>query len=405
MTAVTVLLIVIATIVLIPSAVYFFECFVAALPGKTRSDATAEPVPRIAILVPAHDEEASIGDTVTALLQDLAGAPGARLVVIADNCSDQTAAAARAAGAEVIERRDPSKRGKGFALAFGTEHLKQDPPDVVIIVDADCRVSAGTLVSIARDALRSGRPVQAEYLLSSPSDKPAARISAFAFLVRNRVRPLGMHRLGLPCHLTGSGMAFPWPVYRDAPPTGAYLVEDLLMGLELAERGTPPLLAPEAHVTSVLPDKAKAAMGQRRRWEHGQLATLFRHGPKLVLLGLARLRLDLFSLGLDLMVPPLALLVLGIFAVTALMAVAAFFGLSIVPLAISGTALLLVLAGTGLAWISEGRKVLPFKQLLAIPFYVAWKIPLYASFFFKGGQKTWERTERTQPPPGPADRK
>ena len=180
-----------------------------------------------------------------------------------------------------------------------------------MLVDADCRVSAGGIATIAGRAAATGRPVQAEYLLGAP-ERPTAKgvISALAVLVRNRVRPRGLHRLGLPCHLTGSGMAFPWRVLRDAPETGSNLVEDLVMGIEMALRRNPPLLCPQASVESELPEADDAAMKQRRRWEHGQLQTLVKYGPRLVLGGLLRARPDLVGLGLDLVVPPLALLIM-----------------------------------------------------------------------------------------------
>lgn len=63
--------------------------------------------------------------------------------MVADNCTDDTARLASAAGAEVIERHDALLRGKGYALDFGVRHLAQQPPDVVIVVDADCQVAEG----------------------------------------------------------------------------------------------------------------------------------------------------------------------------------------------------------------------------------------------------------------------
>src|SRR5260221_169762 len=100
-------------------------------------------------------------------------------------------------------------------------------------------------------------------------------------------------RLGLPSHLTGSGMAFPWAVLRAVPDLGGNLVEDMAMGLELALAGRPPLGCPAVRVSSELPESDRAALGQRRRWEHGQLATLRQYGPRLVMEGLRRRSADL----------------------------------------------------------------------------------------------------------------
>ncbi len=113
-------------------------------------------------------------------------------------------------------------------------------------------------------------------------------ISALAFLVRNRVRPRGLLRLNQPCHLDGTGMAFPWRVVRSAPGLGGSIVEDLTMGIELALKGHEPVFCIDAGVRSRLPGTESAAMQQRRRWEHGQLATLVQYGPRLVCQGVSR---------------------------------------------------------------------------------------------------------------------
>src|SRR5262249_28274109 len=145
-------------------------------------------------------------------------APGDRVLVVADNCADDTAAVAAAAGAEVVQRRDPMCRGKGYALDFGVRHLAQDPPDVVIVVDADCAVAPGALARLASECSAGGRPVQALYLMHAP---PGAglrtRIAAFAWIVKNKVRPLGGQRAGWPCLLMGTGMAFGWMQLAGAP--------------------------------------------------------------------------------------------------------------------------------------------------------------------------------------------
>jgi cellulose synthase/poly-beta-1,6-N-acetylglucosamine synthase-like glycosyltransferase len=439
------LLTVACAIVLVPVGILVLETLAALLPlrrtvlesslragGSVPASApAAAPPPRIAVLVPAHDEAPQIGATLRALLppfvaarvstlpSDRAGpaAAGHRLIVIADNCSDGTAAEARAAGAEgnrdgegevqvqveVIERQDPDRRGKGFAIAFGLRHLEADPPDVVVLIDADCHLAAGSLFDLARLAGASGRPVQAEYLLRAvPDPSPLGAIGALAVLVRNRVRPRGLHRLGLPCHLTGSGMAFPWRVLRDAPETEGNLVEDLVMGLEMALAGTPPLLCPEVRITSELPAGRAASATQRKRWEHGQLHTLATYVPRLLARGLLGRSPALVALGLDLLVPPLALLVLVEVLVAAAAWAAAAAGLTsfrpplLATLGLGGTA-----AAVVAAWLWFARGTLPVRYLLFIPIYVAWKIPLYVVLALRGRQKTWVRTARRgDPPPG-----
>ena len=392
MTAIVVILWLAAAAVLWPSLVFFFECLCAS--SGRHSVHTTGLRPQAAVLIPAHDEESGIAATVLALRAGLA--EDDRLLVVADNCSDGTAAAARAAGAEVIERHDRTKHGKGYALAFGSEHLAKLPPQVVIVVDADCRVSEGGLERLARMTVQTGRPVQAEYLLTPQAGTDArSAINGLAFLVRNLVRPRGLHRLGFPCQLTGSGMAFPWPLLRDAPPLRANLVEDLMLGIELALAGTPPILCSAVSVSSSLPEPGRAQLGQRRRWEHGHLSTLFSQGPRLLWAGIAQWRAGLVAMAFDLMVPPLALLVTAIAGLSLVAAGAAFAAASMGPLLLCLAAGVLVLLAVSIAWWRFARLLLPARLLAAVPGYVLWKIPLYLGFFLRGRHQRWERTTRT----------
>jgi hypothetical protein len=315
--------------------------------------------------------------------------------VVADNCSDRTAELARAAGAEVVERRDLERRGKGHALSYGAKVLAEDPPDAVIVMDADCRVERGTLRKLAAAALTTGRPTQAVYLMHAPARGGFGGVSAFAFLVRNLVRPSGLDRLGMPCQLTGTGMAFPWPVFRDAPATEGHLVEDLMLGHELALEGKAPELCLDVLVGSELPSGESASLKQRRRWEHGQLAILLGTAPRLLARGLTTGDAGLVALALDAAVPPLALFVMLQGAATAGGLALVILGGSSTPVAIAlgGSALLGL--GLGAAWLSHGRDLLPLRDLVKIPRYILWKLPLYGSFARRGMHGEWERTERS----------
>jgi len=131
---------------------------------------------------------------------------GDRLVVVADNCSDRTGEIAEATGAEVVYRSDLTQRGKSFALDFGLRHLEMDPPDIVIIIDADCGLSEGVLDQLAVVSAALDRPVQASYEMDLPGGTVprSMRVAAFAWRIRNFVRPLGLQKLGLSCQLMGT---------------------------------------------------------------------------------------------------------------------------------------------------------------------------------------------------------
>lgn len=387
-------LILLALALAAPSLVLAVECVVGAL-SSARCRLPVRPGVRTAVLVPAHDEEAVLGATLRALRPELG--PRDRLVVVADNCTDRTAEVAEAEGAEVVERHDPERRGKGWALAFGVRALAADPPDVVVVVDADCRVSPGAVARLAGHAAATRRPVQADYV-HAPSDATArSAVSGFAFLLKNRVRPRGLAALGLPSQLTGSGEAFPWALVAGAD-AGALgegaLAEDYRAGLELGLRGAPPLPCVCTRCTSALPDRAPAAATQRRRWEHGHLAVLLQHAPRLLRAGVARGRTDMVAQALDLLVPPVTFLALLQALALALGVVAAAAGLSSWPLALALSSSYLAGLGVSAAWWRFGRDVLPPRRLVAVPAYVAWKVPMYAAYLLGRGETRYGRTPR-----------
>lgn len=397
-----------ALLLLIPIAVLFVECLAALKPLP--ANPTNQHRPRVAVLVPAHNEALGIQPVLKQLLAELH--PSDQLVVIADNCTDQTAAMAEATGATVITRQDSERRGKGYALDYGLNFLAAGSPDVetgpevvpevgpevVIVVDADCLVQPGTLGQIATAAAQTGRPVQATYLMELPSQpQPKDAVSALAFLVKNWVRPQGLYSLGFPGILTGTGMAFPWSVIRSVSLASGNIVEDMQLSMDLAIAGYPTLFCPDTKVIGLLPQQEQAAKSQRTRWEHGHLQTIRSQVPRLLQAAVQQKRLDLLAIALDLSVPPLSLLIMlwGALTVGALLLCWLVGGLSQVWLSV-GLLLLeggMILLAVVAAWLKFGRADLPAQTLLAVPFYVLWKIPLYLAYLIKP-QTKWVRTER-----------
>lgn len=383
-------LLVAAGVIALPVIVLAVEALAALLPR--RGGWLIAERRTVGVLVPAHDEAAVIGATLGDLTRQLAS--GDRFLVVADNCTDDTAAIARAAGAEVIERTDPTRRGKGYALDFGVRHLAAAPPDVVVIVDADCRLAPGALDHLMRTAQRAGRPVQALYLMRTPPGSGIkARVGEFAWVVKNHVRPLGLANLGMPCQLMGTGMAFPWPVLRDSSLASGEIVEDMKLGLDLARAGHPAVFCPEALVTSEFPADAAARGTQRTRWEHGHLGMIVREAPRLVWEAMRRRDVRLLAMALDLAVPPLAFLGMLVGAMTVVTGVATLAGSPAAPFHVALSALALLVAAVLVAWVGWGRRILSLRELAALPVYVLTKVPLYLLFWARR-QTEWVRTRR-----------
>lgn len=378
--------------VLVPMVVFVVECAAALLPDRRIALATIAEPPRVAILIPAHDEAAGIAATVDALLPHLHQRD--RLVVVADNCTDNTAAIAEALGVIVVVRQDPTRLGKGYALDAGVRFLEADPPDIVIVIDADGTISPGGIDQLAQFAAASARPVQSVYLLERPlGQSPAALISWLAFLVKNLVRPRGLDRLGFPCLLTGSGMAFPWAVLRNAPIATGQTAEDLRLTVDVAIAGSPPQFCQRARVMSRFPRRAAAARQQRTRWEHGHLETFLTQAPRLFSRAVRQQRLDLLALGLELSVPPLSLVCLVWTAGFMGTVLAGVVGLAWTPAILLAAGGLLTLMSIVGVWAVFARREISFLALLSAPIYLLSKLPLYLGFLIRR-QTASTRTER-----------
>jgi cellulose synthase/poly-beta-1,6-N-acetylglucosamine synthase-like glycosyltransferase len=387
----------IAVLLAIPVAVFCLEIVAAiALPYKQpRVRPNYGPRRRVAVLVPAHNESTGLLPT----LADIHGQlhPRDRLLVVADNCADDTAAVARGAGAEVVERHDLTKMGKGYALDWGLRHLSSDPTEFVIFIDADCRLADRVIGRLLETCAQVNRPVQALYLMRAPDQSRINhQVAEFAWRVKNWVRPLGLAALGLPCQLAGTGMAFPWDVIRGADLANGWIVEDLKLGLDLALAGHAPLFCPSAVITSRFAASVKGAGIQRKRWEHGHIDTILKVAPRLLIMAVARRRWELLALTLDLLVPPLSLLaVLGV-GILAVSASAALIGSSFAALAMSAASLLAFIAAAVLAWINYGRDVVPLRAIFSIAPYILGKLGLYRQIASGKTDAQWIRTDRTK---------
>lgn len=370
----------------------FLETLAAVFARRIEPAYPSSSSARVAILVPAHNEEIEIAETLQTLTAQKR--PQDQLIVIADNCTDRTAEIARSMGVTVLERHDTLRRGKGYALDYGTTHLAADPPDVVIVVDADCQVQPGTIEQLVDTVMATGRPVQATYLLQKPPQATAKHsVAAFAFTLKNLVRPLGLTHLRLPCLLTGTGMAFPWAAIQAVSLASGHIVEDMKVSVDLTIAGFAPLYCPEARVTGVLPQNSRAGESQRTRWEHGHLQAITTFVPVLIKSAIQRRNLDALGVALELSVPPLSLYVMSWLAISAITLFWGWISGHWFPgmIAIAAGA---CLAGTVFgAWAKFGRDDLSLRDLITVPMYILWKIPVYLKFLVRP-QKTWVRTER-----------
>ncbi len=367
----------------------------ALLSGRNQPPAPLELPLRFDVIVPAHDEEAGIAATIESLLAVDYPAHLLRILVVADNCHDATAARARAAGAVVLERTDPSRTGKGHALAFAFECSRQDGfADAVAVVDADTHVTPNLLRAFAARLARGARAVQADYAVANRVVSWRTRLMHVAFTLFHTVRSRARERMGVSSGLRGNGMAFASSLLQEVPHRAFSLVEDVEYGIRLGLARCRVEYAGEARVFGQMVAAEHGSRSQRRRWEGGRWALTLQYALHLVVEGARRRSLLLLDLAADLLVPPLTYVALAAvigFVLASVWLVAgggAVWALS--PWALSLAALAVyVVRGAWLAGVGP-RVAL---DLLRAPAYVVWKLSLPLRER-SSGAVSWVRTAR-----------
>ena len=390
-----ILLVVFASALAVPSLVLFVETLAALNPYRdllrTGPPSSAGTV---AIVIPAHNESVGVLPTLSDLRPQLQ--EGDRLLVVADNCTDDTAEVAAHAGAETLVRNDLSKIGKGYALAHAIAHLRDAPPEFVLFVDADCRVLDDMVPRLKQMSARTKRPVQACFLMVAPSKAAVDhRVAEFFWLIRNWVRPLGLAGLGFPVQLMGTGMIFPWHVILKAPLAHGNLVEDLKLGLDLAADGHAPAFYPFVVGTSEFPMTKKGTDSQRQRWIQGHISVIAGLIPKYLLRALLTCNAGLLALTLDALVLPFSLF-LPLLALS-LVASLAFLLLGFTtPAIISAANILIVALALVLSWLKFGREVLPAREVGSAAASLIKRLTFYGRLYFGRKASSWIRTDRSE---------
>jgi len=361
--------------------------------------AAARPAPqRLVVVVPAHNEAAGIGRCVAGLRAafrldplpaggvDAAACP---IVVVADNCSDDTAAQARRAGARVLERTDPNRRGKGYALQFAFGEVLEEGADAVVVVDADTVVEAN-FVDATRAVFAAGADaVQCRYLVLNPEASLRTRLMNVALFAFNALRPRGRERWGLSVGILGNGFGLSRATVIAVPYDAHSVVEDLEYHLRLVRSGRAVRFVDRTTVRADMPVGGRGVDTQRARWEGGRLRMIREVAPRLareVAAGNWRLLEPL----LELLLLPLAFHVVLLVAALVLP----------VPWARAyacaglGVVVVHVLAGI----VVGGGGLRDVAALAAAPFFIVWKVALAPAIVGASRKETtWVRTERADP--------
>jgi len=367
------------------------------LSGRPRTPIAAAPRKRFRVVIPAHDESGGIAATIESLYAIDYPRELFDVLVVADNCTDDTADRARKAGASVLERRNDVERGKGYALNYAFERLPENV-DAAVVIDADTLVSPNLLRAFATRLEAGADAIQADYAVRNPNASWRTRLIAIAFGAFHIVRSRGRERLGVSAGLRGNGMCFSARVLRAVPHSAYSIVEDVEYGIRLADAGYRVFYADEAHVYGEMVSEARAARSQRERWEGGRQALTKKYGRPLLVRGLRGDRV-LLDLALDVLVPPLSrIVVLAVAGFVASLSGTLVVGPFWASGVVFGASVAFIAAYVMRGWMVSGTGVRGLSDLALAPVYVVWKATL-ASKTKATESAEWVRTAREEQKP------
>jgi cellulose synthase/poly-beta-1,6-N-acetylglucosamine synthase-like glycosyltransferase len=345
------------------------------------------------IIVPAHNEAAVIARCIASLRKLDWPVDRFRVVVVAHNCNDSTPAIACAAGARVLHRRDPSRRGKGHALQFAFQSsCREQWADAVVVVDADSEVSGNLLEAFAARIEGGAHAIQAHYGVLNPSVTSRTRLMAIAQAAFHIARSRARERLKVSCGIRGNGWCVTCVLLRQVSYEAFSLAEDIEYGIDLGLSGYRVHYAGEASVLAEAVSSAGNARLQRQRWEGGRLALLRTRTWRLLRAAARHRSAICFDLALDLLVPPLSQIALMVATLTAGAALAFLWNprpvvLLALALACGGVLLLYVVRG----WQLSGTGARGLADLAHAPAFVLWKVMVVLR---RRKSREWVRTER-----------
>lgn len=284
-------------------AYYYVLLAVAVLlpPRRTRVS-TAEETTHFTVVIPAHNEQETLAVSLASCARLRYPDRLRRVVVVADNCNDHTPRVARAAGAECLERTDPLRRGKGYALQWALRRLSDDATDAFLILDADCEIDRDALTAFDRRIVSGQWVLQADNRTSNPDDSAISYTMAVGNRMENRLFYAPKSTLGLSVFLRGTGMVLSRDVLRRIPWDATGLAEDVEHTMRLLEAGVRVHFVPEAAVRSRFPTDRLQMNIQRSRWARGNLKIARARGLQWMLRGIARRNARMIDAGFTLMV-------------------------------------------------------------------------------------------------------
>jgi len=386
-----VVVIALAIFALPATAACIYSLVLTCLSGRPASPPVSSGEMFFDVIVPAHDEAAGIGKTISSLKRLSWPSARYRIVVVADNCTDATASISREAGATVLERQDLTRRGKGYALAHAfTWSRSAGIADAVAVVDADSVVSANLLESFATRIEAGACALQAHYGVLNATDSWRTRLMAIALGSYHKLRSRARERLSLSCGIRGNGWCVTHALLDKIPYRSFSLTEDVEFGVDLGLAGYRVAYCDESHVDGEMVTSEHAARSQRQRWEGGRIRLIREKVPALLRAAVARRSLVCLDLALDLLVLPLSYVVVNVVGIIAIAALNPD-GFRSALLTVGLIDLLALALYVCRGWMLSGIGIVGLLDLLRVPVFLLWKLRIIRD---QPKPNTWIRTRR-----------
>jgi len=354
--------------------------------------AQVDPKKRFAVIIPAHNEEMTIGTALESWKMVQYPSNLFEVYVIADNCTDQTSEIARAHGAACFTRQDTEKTGKGHALAWALETIPLDAHDAVVIVDADTSVSPEFLTVMNNRLVSGSKVIQGYDGVMNPDDSGMTRLMLITNVMKNLLFNHAKSKMGLSVQLMGTGMCFDRVEFQQIGWNAFSIADDGEQFIYLAEAGIKVEYEPRAVVYAQEASSFGQAYTQRIRWSSGRMQ-LIGHGARLFMTGIRRLDLQLMDAGLTFLIPNYAMLaniVLAGFALTLFVDMPGRSVLYLWFLFLLGAQVSYFFMGIGLSKPS----IKTLTSLSVVPLFLAWKMVIDLMAILHINKSVWVRTAR-----------
>lgn len=390
-------------IILFLFMMYFFVIGFCGM-WRRHEDKIMTPSKKFAVIVAAHNEHNVVGQLIKNLHDLNYPKELYDIYVIADNCSDDTAAIARSEGAIVCERFDSQKKSKGYALEWMFERLfamerEGKIYDAVAIFDADNLVHPQFLMEMNNRLLKGDRIIQGFLDAKNPYDTWVAGTFAIAFWVIDHVSHLAKTNIGLSAVLGGTGMCITIDVLKKYGWRATCLTEDMEFTMKSLAEGIKTTWAHDAIVYDEKPLTFKQSWTQRKRWAQGQFDVAHRFIPKMLVEGWRRRDIRIWDGCIYLLQPHFLML-------SAFFIVVSYVQLAFEPFY---TNIWSILPSTLMTAIMIGQYLLPmiilikvraklksWFYLLLYPVFIYTWLPIIFIGFIKRNDHEWSHTQHTR---------